>query len=298
MMKPNFFIAGAPKCGTTALSEYLRSHPNIFMSHPKEPWYFAEDFSNFRSRVKSLEEYMGLFKECKKEHLAVGEASVSYLYSSVAIKNIYQFNKNAKIIVILRNPVDLIYSLHSHLVYTHFEKEKDFETAWNLQPSRKKGTNIPKTCPVPALLQYSEVAKLGHQVERLLSFFPLKQVKIILFNDLKTSAKTVYEDVLAFLEVPDDGRSSFPHLNVNKVSKLEWFTYYIHSLGCFVYDFKKSLGIKKQTGILNAIQKLNITKTIRPPLSAEFRAELVSNFKEDIEKLSRIINIDLSYWLK
>ncbi|MGB3639413.1 MAG: sulfotransferase [Rivularia sp. (in: cyanobacteria)] len=74
-MKPNFFIVGAPRCGTTALSEYLRSHPNIYVSQPKEPHYFAADLDNCRF-TKTLEEYLSLFKFADSSHMAIGEASV------------------------------------------------------------------------------------------------------------------------------------------------------------------------------------------------------------------------------
>ncbi|UCC88813.1 MAG: sulfotransferase, partial [Anaerolineales bacterium] len=99
--KPNFFIVGAPRCATTALYRYLCDHPNIFMPRVKEPHFFAEDISVGKP-TKTLDWYMGLFEESSEEHLAVGEASVFYLYSSVAVRRIYEFNKEAKIIVILR----------------------------------------------------------------------------------------------------------------------------------------------------------------------------------------------------
>lgn len=75
MRKPTFFIIGAPKCGTTALSEYLREHPNVFVSIPKEPHYFAEDFVRYR-RVETLKDYMDIFRSASDKHFTVGEVSV------------------------------------------------------------------------------------------------------------------------------------------------------------------------------------------------------------------------------
>ncbi len=298
MRKPNFFIVGAPKCGTTALSEYLRGHPNIFISQPKEIHYFAEDFPQYRV-VKSLDQYMGLFQEATSEHLAVGEASVWYLYSSIAGHNIYGFNENAKIVVMLRNPIDLVHSIHSQLVYSLNEDEEDFETAWRLQSLRKRGIRVPKSCMAPTTLQYLQAGRLGDQVERLLEIFPSDQVKIILFDDFTMSTKGVYEDVLSFLGVPSDGRSDFPAINVSKVHKLKWLAYLTQRppfpRGYFPQSLKKLLGLER-TGALDKIRQLNARERLRKPLSPIFRAELIGAFRDDIEKLSRILNRDLSHW--
>lgn len=165
---PNFFIVGAPKCGTTAVSEYLRNHPSIFMSFPKEPHHFSDDFAQFRE-YRRLDDYMKLFRGRTQDHLIVGEASVWYLYSSSAVKSIYEFNKDAKILVMLRNPIDFVCSLHSQLLFAFNEDRPDFAEAWNLQEDRAKGINLPKTCIAPQFLQYRAVAKFGAQLEHFLS---------------------------------------------------------------------------------------------------------------------------------
>ena len=299
MTRPNFFIAGAPKCGTTALNVYLRSHPNIFMSTPKELNYFSEDISDSLRHAKSPDQYLNFYKDCKPEHLAVGDASPIYLSSPVAINNIHKFDKNAKIILMLRNPVDLAYSLHSQLMVNFTENEGDFEKAWNLQDSRRMGRHIPKTCNIPPLLQYSKVCRLGDQVERVLKIFSPEQVLVILFDEFNTSTQTIYEEVLAFLEVPSDGRSSFPRVNESKTIKRWWLGYFyerlsrIKPLNSLANFAKKSL-VLKDLGIRGKFQGTVLKK--RPPLRPEFRAELVNEFREDVEKLSRIIGKDLSHW--
>jgi hypothetical protein len=119
-VKPNFFIVGAPKCGTTALYEYLQPHPRIFLSRIKEPHYFARDLGSY-PRIKTAQEYAGIFAESTSEHLALGEASVYYLRSAVAIPLIREFNPAARLIAMFRNPVDMVYSLHSQLLYVSEE---------------------------------------------------------------------------------------------------------------------------------------------------------------------------------
>jgi hypothetical protein len=299
MLKPNFFIIGAPKCGTTALSEYLRTHPNIYISSPKEPHYFAEDLGHY-CWAKSLDQYLKLFEDSRDNHLAVGEGSVLYLYSSVAIRNIYHFNPDAKIIVMLRNPIELIYSYHSQAVYCADEDEKEFEKAWKLQSLRRKGFKIPRACRHPKLLQYAEVGRLGEQIERLLSIFPSQQIYVIFFEDFTTSTRQVYENVLAFLGVPSDERVNFPKINANKIHRVTWLGNFTEKtplpLVEIAMNTKKLLGLQK-LDILDRIRRFNVKVSEREPLSPSFRAELIDEFREDLKKLSFLLGKDLSHWI-
>jgi len=111
MRKPDLFIVGAPRSGTTALYEYLRSHPDIFMCTPKEPNYFSFDMNRPRA-ANTEEEYLRLFKNAHEK--VAGEASVWYLYSKVAIAEIMRFNPDAKIIAMVRSPIDWFRSWHAH----------------------------------------------------------------------------------------------------------------------------------------------------------------------------------------
>ena len=112
--RPNFFILGAPKCGTTSLATWLGAHPQVYMSPDKEPHYFNAD--DRHPGVSSLERYEQLFAGAGAEHAAVGEASVWYLYSKVAVANIEEYCQEPRYIVCLRNPVDMAHSLHEQQV--------------------------------------------------------------------------------------------------------------------------------------------------------------------------------------
>jgi hypothetical protein len=137
MKKPDFFIAGISKCGTTALSEYLKSHPQVFFSDIKEPNYFNTDFSEaYRIRFGTREllqgdnDYLAQFKDADNKHKAIGEGTVWYMYSQEAVNKIWEFNQSAKIIVMLRNPMAMAYWLHGQMIYSFNENIKDFETTW------------------------------------------------------------------------------------------------------------------------------------------------------------------------
>ena len=113
--RPDFFIVGAPKCGTTALYEYLRQHPAVFMPFHKEPLFFGDDLTRRYGRL-TLHDYMRLFKDAKPGQ-RVGEASAWYLYSRSAAAEIKAYAPDAQIIVMVRNPVDMMYAEHSQVLF-------------------------------------------------------------------------------------------------------------------------------------------------------------------------------------
>jgi len=297
--RPDFFIVGAPKCGTTSLYTYLREHRNVFMSHPKEPYFFAEDFPNYR-KTESLAEYLACFREADDSHLAIGEATAAYMYSLVAIPKIREFNKRAKLMVMLRNPVELVRSLHAHLLYIFDEDECSIEKAWQLQDARRRGQSIPRRCREPRFLQYAAVAKLGAQVEKLLTVFPRDHVKFVVFDDLIDKTQSVYEQVLSFLNVPSDGRTSFPPTNVRRAHRGGWLGRLLLrpplALQRLVRITRAMVGVRG-LGIAGRLRQLNTKMNRRKPLSTRFRQELSDVFRQDVMKLSDLVGRDLSGWV-
>ena len=298
--KPHLFIVGAPKCGTTALYEYLRPHPNIFMSAVKEPHFFARDLGTY-PRIKTAKEYADIFAESTDQHLRVGEASVYYLRSSVAISNIREFNPDARVIAMFRNPVDMVHSLHSQLLFVAEERESDFETAWRLQDRRSRGLDLPAGSRGSFLLQYAEVGRFGTQAQRLLSVFPPEQVKLILFDDFAASPRKVYDDLIDFLGVPHDNRTEFPRINDNKRARLDWLRNFARkppaSLHSAVRRLKQAVGAEGINAVKTKIVGLNTVRERRPPLSPAFRAELVETFRPEVALLSQLLRRDLSHWV-
>lgn len=298
--KPNFFIVGAPKCGTTALYEYLRPHPRIFMPTVKEPHFFATDMDQY-PLVKTLEDYTGLFAESTKQHLRVGEASVHYLRSSAAGHNIAEFSPGAKIIAMLRNPVDMVYSFHSEILDWSIENVSDFETAWRLQERRSQGMDLPPGITSPLLVQYQELGRFGTQVERLHSIFPRSQVKLILYDDFAASPENVYAEVIDFLDIPHDNRTEFPRINENRRARLPWLKDFYRrpppALRSAFRGLKRAVGPEGINAVKERIVDLNTVKERRPPLSADFRAELVEAFHDEVALLSQILDRDLRHWV-
>ena len=293
---PNFFIVGAPKCGTTALAYYLGENPHVFLCFPKEPYYFATDFPHHR-QVKSLNEYLRLFPESQESHIAIGEASAGYLYSREALGNIRALSPQAKAIVMLRNPIDLVYSLHSQFVYDLNEDETDFERAWRLQELRNTGQFVPVNCRTPAFLQYREVGKLGQQLQRVLQIFPREQVQVIVFDDFLRNTAGVYKETLAFLGVPDDGRQGFPVINESKYNKSLSLGRFLHyppqTLQRAWLITKGWLGLSFAPG--DRLRGLNTKEARRAPLNQEFRRELLNEFDKDIRLVESLLGRELPW---
>ncbi len=299
-VKPNFFIVGAPKCGTTALYEYLRPHPNIFMPRVKEPHYFAKDLGTYPF-IKTLDDYLGLFADAGPQHLRVGEASVYYLRSATAIANIRQFNPDAKLIAMFRNPVEMVHSLHAQLLYVAEEDETNFEIAWRMQERRRAGIDLPPRSRGGFLVQYAEVGQFGTQVERLLSVFPAAQVKLILYDDFAASPQAVYDEVVEFLGIPHDGRTEFPRINEAKRARLGWLRDFYRKppapLRSAFRGLKRAVGGGSLGAVAKKIVALNTVKEGREPLSREFRSELAAAFRDEVALLSRLLERDLSHWV-
>jgi hypothetical protein len=297
--KPNFFIVGAPKCGTTALYEYLRGHPSIFMPKYKEPHFFAKDLGTY-PLIKSADAYAALFAEAGPQHTAVGEASVYYLRSTTALAGIKAYDPAARIVAMYRNPVDMIHSFHSQLLYVGEETVQDFEEAWRLQERRRQGLDRPPRSRGDFLLQYAELGRFGTQTQRVLDHFPRSQVKLILFEDFAANARNVYDDVIEFLGVPPDGRTDFARVNENKRARLDWLKRFLRKppagLRRSVRGLKRIVGSERVGGLKSEIVRLNTVKERRASLSPALRAEMVETFREEIRLLGRLLDRDLSHW--
>ena len=300
MRRPDFFILGAPKAGTTALSRYLGEHDRIFVSNPKEPFYFCSDFSGL-PRLADEVAYLSLFASANSTHLAVGEASAMYLYSKVAAGQIASFDPDARILISLRSPLELAVSFHAQQLYGMSEDEPDFETAWQLQSERAQGRSLPSLVREPAFLQYRKVALLGEQVERVLGMFSASQVHFVIFDDLVRDPLRVYRDVLTFLDVPDDGRRVFPVVNERKENRSRLLGRFLHRpppiLSSGARRFKALIG-KQEVGFLDGIRRRNARKPEKASVSNELRLEMREAFEADIRLLSRLIGRDLGNWLE
>lgn len=286
LRKPNFFIVGAPKSGTTTLYRWLSEHPEIYMSPKKEPFYF--DFDDRARSPLTLKQYEALFSGACEDHVIVGEASTRYLQSAIAVSEILKYSPGARFMVMLRNPVDMAYSLHGQAVLSGGEPVVDFKEAWDLQVVRSTGKSLPKDCREPRRFQYGEVCKVGDQLERLYSVVPKNRVHVVFLDDLRGNPGGEYLALLGFLGLSGDGRSDFPIYNSARRVRF----YRLQRLMKIVGDIKIALGITWRPGL----SRFNSETRRRPAMSAEMRSLLQLYFAEQIEKIESLTNRDLSVW--
>jgi len=239
---PDFFIVGHPKCGTTALYEMLRRHPQIHMP-AKEPRFFAMkqiDMGAGESLVRGLEPqpglaqrpgaeplpggmgarppgeirdvpgrrshtlagYMALFAGARPDQ-RVGEASPAYLRSGLAASRIAAVAPQARIIAILREPTSFLRSFHLQSVRGYNETEKDFRTALALEPERREGRRIPRLSRTPEDLLYSDHVRYVEQLRRYHAVLAPEQVLVLIYEDFKADNRAAVRTVLRFLEVDE-----------------------------------------------------------------------------------------------
>lgn len=204
---PDFFIVGHPKCGTTALHEMLRQHPQIHMPL-KEPRFFSLELrSRFRrlgpgTLPLTLDRYLALFDGARPEQ-RLGEASPQYLRSQVAAGEIARACPDARIIAILREPASFLRSFHLQALHNLNETEPDFAKALALEPARREGRKLPLLAQSPQALMYSEHVRYAEQLRRLHDVFPAEQVLVLIYDDFRRENDATVRRVLRFLDVDD-----------------------------------------------------------------------------------------------
>ncbi len=205
---PDFFIAGHPKSGTTALYRMLREHPQIFMPNLKEPLYFSSDmrlrFQTPRSEKvpQTLEAYLALFADARPDQL-LGEASSSYLWSRTAAAAISQAQPAARVVAVLREPASFLRSLHMQFMQIHVEAEGDFAKALALESARREGKRVPRRSHRPQLLLYSEHVRYVEQLRRYEQMFAPEQLLVIIYDDFRNDNEATVRSILRFLGVDD-----------------------------------------------------------------------------------------------
>lgn len=289
MKKPNFFIIGAPKCGTTALSVWLSQHPQVFLTYPKEPNFFSTDIKC--AYREGWDQYNRYFDDVRPWHLAVGEASTNYLRSKVAVRNILQYVPDAKFVVGLRNPVELAISWHGEMLREAQENESSFETAWRLQELRAAGRRVPSLCDDPSNLIYGEVCRIGTQLARLYDLVERERVFVYTLEDLRSDPRGVWARLLEFLRVEPYDKLAFNVVNPTRKTP-RWLAV----LGKLAADTKRSVGLGHiRLGLLTALEA-HVSRPYRPRVSPEMQRELYQYFRDEIMLLETLLQRDFRAW--
>jgi hypothetical protein len=302
--KPVFFIVGAPKCGTTAMDHYLAAHPDVFLAR-KEMHYFGSDLQ-FTSRFYRRDEaaYLAEFEGWKNQRCA-GESSVWYLYSQKAASEIKAFNPDAKIIIMLREPAEMLHSLYLQFRFDGNEHLPTFEEALAAEPDRREGQRLGRGTYLPQGLLYRETARYTEQINRYLEVFSRDRVRVILYEDLATDPRTIYRKILEFLEVDPHHMEpgGFKVINGHKSVKSGLMQKVISDP--LIRSTALKVGRKLPRSIFIALQraevrlwKSNTRLERRPPIPSDIAARLKREFEPEVQRLSELLGRDLSHWNK
>ncbi len=299
-MLPNFLIVGAAKAGTTSLYNYLKQHPEIFMSPVKEPHFFSfidikPDFkgpydqkTNEKEIISDYNEYKGLFKNVTNEK-AIGECSNSYLFLKNTEQNIKKYIPHCKIIIILRNPIERAYSHYLQFVMLG-QEDLTFEAAMEKEEVRKKLNWRWHYQLVGQGLYY-------HQVKRYLDRFGLGNVKIHLFEELKQDPEALMKKIFQFLCVDRNFTPEFDKIYNKTGLPKNLFLHKFLRQSNFIKEMTRPFTTSRvRKKIYSFLSYINYEYERNPLMNEETRRYLINIFRDDCLKLQELINIDLSVW--
>ena len=316
MHQPNFFLAGTVKAGTTSLYHYLAQHPQIYMSPIKEPSYFAtelrpENFvaafqpQMFREQEEAREyvdgpmneprfggpitewgDYLKLFRKVDGE-TAIGEASVSYLWSRTAARNIAERIPEARIVLMLRNPADRAYSQYLQAVSSG-QVRNSFREQIQASMRRPEGSKFDVLNPLLEFGLYFE------QVERFFQYLPREQVRVYLYEEYRANPGGTLADLFGFLDVdpafrPDQSRRFLEP----SVPQFVTAAYYLKRFGVWQ-------GIKRwsPSRLRPVLKSAAVRKRASLSMDAADRAHLREYYRDNVVKLSALLDRDLRIWLE
>jgi hypothetical protein len=300
MALPDFLVIGAPKAGTTALHIALGRHPDLFMSQVKEPKFFLTngpppsgggpgDAATYRKYVWRRSDYEALFADAPKGALK-GESTTLYLRNAAAIDRIHATIPEAKLIAVLRDPVDRAHSNWTHLHSAGLEPEHDFRRACGLEAERA-------AAGWAQFWRYLGQGKYGEQLEYLYSVFPRDQVLLLMYRDLREAPIETLDRVCAFLGVATGAVAELPAANVTAQTSPSVVNRLLRNVvrhGSAVDD--RLPGRLKRAVSGPAERLLQREQSLRQPLTTEERAALIPEFEADITLLGTITDLQFDHW--
>jgi hypothetical protein len=298
---PGVYLIGAPKAGTTSVAAWLAGHPDVHVSQPKEPFFWASDYPRMREHYgfADPETYSSLFRD----EVAGGsrhrvDASTTYLYSRRAVPDILENVSDPRFLVCVRNPVDLLVSYHRTQVVALNEPEDDFARAWRRGRPAAGATNALDA----KLLDYDTVGRQGAAVERVQRLAGPERVHVVVFDDLVAEPRGVWRRLQNFLgldpaPLPETSR----HNPSNKTARWKGLRRTMHRPPAALAPAVRRLRQWARTTDSAAVGRakdLLWKPTERPRIDDDLRRELEATFADDVERLGRLLGRDLGGWTR
>ncbi len=282
MRKPDFFLVGAAKAGTTSLFQYLTQHPRIFIPPIKEPHYFSEYYDSGAPVLPTIDDYLRLFDGCPDEALA-GDASTSYLYSVDAAQRILNLQPAARIMAVLRNPVDRAYSLY-WFNRRDLVENLGFEQALAAETERISENRHFR-------FHYVTSGMYADQLQKYFDAFGRDAVRVYLFEDLRADGQALCRDIFSFLGVPTDlPLNTGDRFNPSGEPRSRLLSRVL------THQFPRLRSLFPGTAKLVKHRLMRYNVQSAPPMISSTRAALIETFRPDVERLEELIGRDLGRW--
>ncbi len=269
----------------------LRQHPGIYIPAQKELFYFNRRFfespelPNYNAR-QPLSWYLAFFVPGKEDQIK-GEASPAYIWDEEAPQRIADFNRNLKLVAVLRNPVDRAFSQYLYLIQRGLFSKITFEEA---------------------IQRRSDLLSRGlyaQQLQRFFKLFPAGQIHVAFYDDLQEDNRKFLAELQAFLGVTEMYPANIDESsNVTGVPRLallnraiSWVRYPLRK-----YNPPGLMQLLRKSGIAQLQERIRLANTrpfeVKPDIAPQTRLKLIAYFKEDVERLQTMTGRDLSAWLK
>ena len=310
------FIVGAPRCGTTTLSRFLKDHPAVRFPALKEPHFFTQhDLGalpdrELKQRVER--DYLRRFFRADR-HRPIGvDGSVSYLYSPERLEPVLRLWPECRFVVSVRDPLTMLPSLHRRLIYVGQETMPDFADAWAAVADRAEGRKVPRACQDPRLLRYDEAARFGTYVERLFNAVGRERCLVLVFDDLVANPAGQYRRLMDFVELePQPGVDLSPNREGQSV-RFRWLQRVLKQppgpikerLGSEFFrkhhsrDADGNSAFETLMALRRRLLRWNRMSVPVNPLPMALQREIAGHFKGEVEHLGELIGRDLSHWLQ
>lgn len=303
----HFFVLGAAKCGTTSLYSYLAQHPSIVMAEPKEPIFFEGEYE------RGLDYYRTSYFPHRDGEPYAGEARHRNLYLPYVAPRLHESFPDAKLIVILRNPVERAYSHYLHRK-RHYGETHSFEDAIKadrvrIDEDRTRSPSEIERCYRAHLSSngvnslYTTILDTGYyaqQIERYLEFFPRERLLVLLFDDLCQDPAEVFARLLAHIN-PGLSPAKVDFSNRNRrPGKLRAFVNRLRRNHPGLRNLIRTVTPQSaRRGVMSAVEKIDIKNpTSESDMRDGTRDWLVEHYREHNARLERLIGLDLSVWDK
>src|SRR3954452_14500158 len=312
------FIIGAPRCGTTTLSRFLKDHPSVRFPAIKEPHFFAQHdlrgLSDDELRLRVERDYLQPFFATASNSRVGADGSVTYLYAPEQLEPILRLWPESRFVLPLRDPLAMLPSLHRRLIFVGEETIPDFADAWAAAPDRAEGRKLPAQCQDARLFRYDEAARFGTYLERLYAIVGRERCQVVVFDDLAADPAAEYRRFMDFAGLEPQANVDFAPRRAGESVRLRWLQRvlkrppkamrkrfageYLKHRARRHTDAPTRGALAKILSVRRLLLRWNTVSPPAEPLPTALQTEIRHHFKDEIEHLGRLVNRDLSHWLR